>query len=205
MGTTIGATAAGDPTANCQEPIDAGGVFYTIVGTGASITLSTCNNGTAFDTKLFVYTGGCGTYNCVDGNDDAGSCRVNPYASTVTFNSVLGTSYLVFVTGFLDETGPFTLSSVCSTVTSTSAPAAQSQFSVWPNPVAGKSTLHVTLAKPAAHGTLILHTILGQPVSTHDFKGGETEMTTTGLSSGTYLLTLQVDGRAPSVRRVVVE
>jgi hypothetical protein len=204
-GTTIGATAGGDPTANCLEPVDAGGVFYSIVGTGGNITLSTCNAGTAFDTKLFVYSGGCRVYACEAANDDVASCRDNPYASTVTFSSVLGTSYLVFVTGFEDETGPFTLSSACGTATSTAAAAAKSEFSVWPNPVAGNSALHVTLAKPAARATLTLRTVLGQPVRTHSFKGSDAELATTGLASGTYLLTLQVDGRAPSVRRVVVE
>jgi hypothetical protein len=203
-GTTIGATAIGDPTADCFEPIDGGGVFYTITGTGNSITLSTCNSGTAYDSKLFVYSGSCTGLTCVAGNDDAGSCQANSLASRVSFNSVLGTSYTIFVSGFLDETGPFTLSAVCSTTTSTTV-AAKSEFSVWPNPVAGKTALHVTLVKPAANASFTLRTILGQVVSTHSFRGKEAELATTGLASGTYLLTVQVDGRAPSVRRVVVE
>ena len=54
-------------------------MLYTIPGTGASITVSTCNTGTSFDTKLFVFSGACGTYTCVGGNDDAASCSVSSH------------------------------------------------------------------------------------------------------------------------------
>ena len=281
-GTTIGATAAGDPTANCTETVDAGGVFYRIAGTGGSITVSTCNAGTGFDTKLFVYSGGCGTYTCVGGNDDAPVCNLNSTASAVTFNSVAGTSYLVFVTGYQTEVGPFGLSATCgpvvaalspssgpvgtavtltgtnfggatavvlngvavagftvvnpttltftvptgattgtvvvtgpggpsngsaftvSVVTAT-APSARSEFSVWPNPVGGQGALHVTLATPAARAYLTLHNVVGQLLLSRSFGGGSTEVPTAGLAPGTYLLSVQAEGRAPSVRRVVVE
>lgn len=112
-GTTVGATATDDPTGSCTVRVDAGGVFYSIAGTGASITVSTCGAGTNYDSKLFVYSGTCGAYVCVGGNDDAGgSCGE---ASAVTFNSVVGTSYLIFVSGYLTETGNFVLSATCAT------------------------------------------------------------------------------------------
>ena len=113
-GTTIGATAAGDPTISCGgETVDAGGVFYSIVGTGASITISTCGAATTFDSKLFVYSGTCGNYTCVAGNDDAGGTCSN--ASLVTFNTLAGTNYLIFVSGFENAVGAFTLRATCVT------------------------------------------------------------------------------------------
>jgi hypothetical protein len=112
-GSTVGATDAGDPTSTCNTGIDSGGVFYAITGTGTSITVSTCNSGTDFDTKLFVYTGSCGSYTCIDGNDDDSNCAASE-ASSVTFSSVAGTTYLVFVSGFLDEAGTFELSATCA-------------------------------------------------------------------------------------------
>ncbi|MFC7668168.1 IPT/TIG domain-containing protein [Hymenobacter humi] len=213
------------------------------MGTGGSITLSTCSATTTFDSKLFVFTGSCGNYTCVDGNDDDASCGSNGTASAVTFNSIAGASYLVFVTGYQDESGPFTISATCAppapvlaalspasgpvgtvvtltgtdftgatsltlngvsisgytvvnagtltfsvpagastgnivvttpggssnpqafTVTTVTAAtnAARSEFSVWPNPVAGKGTLHIKLALPAAKASLTLRTVLGQP------------------------------------------
>ncbi|GAC1591314.1 MAG: hypothetical protein NVS3B25_10650 [Hymenobacter sp.] len=204
-GTTLGATAASDPTGSCVETIDQGGVFYRIVGTGASITVSTCSAATAFDTKLFVYSGTCGSYVCVDGNDDAANCAANSMASTLTFAAAAGTEYLVFVSGYDTEAGSFTLSATCAPLTPTATTAAtRSEFSVWPNPVAGKGALHVALAAPAK-ATLTLWNVLGQLVSTRTFSGSSAELATQGLAAGTYLLTVQVEGRSPGIRRVVVE
>jgi len=105
-GTTNGATTTGDPTGSCgatgvtAQP----GVFYSFTGTGAIVTVSTCSGptATAGDTKLFVYSGPCGTYTCVGGSDDIGTgvCSANGAASAVTFASVAGTQYLIFVQGF---------------------------------------------------------------------------------------------------------
>ena len=285
-GTTLLATATGDPTGNCTESIDGGGVFYAITGTGSAITLSTCDPTTDFDTKLFVYSGSCGSYVCVDGNDDANSCSANSTASEVTFPSVAGQRYLVFVSGFGNSAGNFLLTATCVnqpapaiaalqpasgpvgtvvvltgtnltgatgvtvngvrvtglvvssgsslrfavpagattgpvvvsttggisngltfTVTSglATAQALQTEFSVWPNPVAGHGTLHVALATATSAAQATLRNVLGQLVATRSFSGTGTELLTAGLASGTYLLTVQAAGRVPSVQRVVVE
>ncbi len=449
-GSTVGSTDTGDPTASCVTTVNAGGVLYSITGTGAAITLTTCNAATDFDTKLFVYSGTCGTYTCVTGNDDSRTCTANTSASTVTFNSVFGTSYFVFVSGFQSETGNFALTTTCAaapapatitslapntgpiasdvvvtgtnftgatrvtfngttatnfavidaqtitvsvpngattgdvvvykgngipsngvlftvttpvptisriapasgpigtnvtltgtgfggatsitfngvpataygvssatsmtaivpagattgnvvvttpggtsndilftvvppapvvaslspatgpagtavtltgtnftgatsltlngvvinnftvvnattitftiptgsttgaivvtttggsssgntftvTVATASARANQTEFSVWPNPVAGKGTLHVALTASTAKASATLRNVLGQTVATRTFSGSTTEISTANLATGTYLLTVQVDGRAPSIQRVVVE
>ena len=285
-GTTLQATATGDPTGNCNEHVDAGGVFYTIMGTGSPITVSTCAAATDYDTKLFVYSGTCGSYVCVDGNDDDSSCTTNSTASGVTFPSVAGQSYLVFVSGYSQDAGNFLLSATCvnqpapvitalqpasgpvgtivtltgsnltgatsvavngtrvSTLTVSSgtslrftvpagattgpvvvtttggvsnrvtftvtsglatAQALQTEFSVWPNPVAGSGTLHVGLATATNAARATLRNVLGQLVATRAFSGSGTELPTTGLAAGTYLLTVQAADRAPSVQRVVVE
>ena len=284
-GTLVGVTAFGDPTATCNTvTIEGGGVFYTLVGTGTSITLSTCNAGTTFDTKLFVYTGTCGSYTCVTANDDV-TCAARQYASSLTFNSVLGTTYRIFVTGYQGATGTFVLSMTCAppaptvaslsptsgaagttvTITGTNftgatavtlngvaitgftvvnattitftvptgattgpvvvttpggtstgttftvttptatANANKSEFSVWPNPVAGKGTLHVALTTSATKASATLRNVLGQTVATRTFSGSTTDLSMAGLASGTYLLTVQMDGRTPSIQRVVVE
>jgi len=367
-GSTLGSTATGDPTASCGgETVDGGGVFYTITGTGASITVSTCNAGTTYDTKLFVYSGTCNAYTCVGGNDDAAGCSfAQGFASSVTFNSTAGTTYYVFVSGYGGATGAFNLSTTCATpppaptitslapnagpiasgmqingtnftgvtrvtfngtsasyfvvdaqtilatvpntttgnvvvtnaggpsngvlftvttpqptlttvnptsgnigttitltgtgfggatsvtfngraattfnvssatsmtavvptgattgnvvvttpggttngvlftvnTASATASANNTEFSVWPNPVAGKQNIHVTLTTAAAVGHATLRNVLGQTVATGTFSGKTTEMSTTGLASGTYLLTVQTDSHNPTIRRVVVE
>ncbi len=124
-GTTVNSTSTGDPTATCGgESISAaaGGVFYTFTGTGGSVTVSTCNVGTTYDTKLFVFSGGCGVYTCVGGNDDVTCATSSPanQASTVTFASALGTAYLIYVSGFnAAARGPFVLTVNCANVAPT--------------------------------------------------------------------------------------
>ena len=286
-GTTLDATATGDPTTTCGASVSGGGVFYSIAGTGGSITVSTCNAATSFDTKLFVYLGTCGAYTCVAGNDDDDQCTASAVASSVSFGSVLGTKYFIFVSGYKGETGTFVLSATCAspsptptitglspangpvgtlvtltgtnftgataltlngvaiagfavvnattitftlpagattgnvvvttpsgasagsaftvTTVTAAANATRSEFSVWPNPVAGKATLHISLTVPAVHASFALRNVLGQLMSTGTFSGSTTALPTAGLAGGTYLLTVQVDGRSPIIRRVVVE
>ena len=124
-GTTVGATATGDPSTTCAAgspltPSPSPGVFYSFAGNGQLVTVSTCSGptATAGDTKLFVYSGSCGTLTCVGSNDDIGttSCGTNSRASIVTFPTVTGTTYYVFVQFFslTTATGPFGLSLICA-------------------------------------------------------------------------------------------
>jgi hypothetical protein len=64
--------------------------------------------GSTYDTKLFVYTGLCGELECLTGNDDFGGLQ-----SQVSFESVAGTYYYVFVTGFGSSSGDYTISINC--------------------------------------------------------------------------------------------
>ena len=205
-GTTEGATATGDPTATCGTSVDQGGVFYYLIGTGAAVQLTTCSAATNFDTKLHVFTGNCGgPYTCITGNDDASgpTCSANSTASTVNFITTLGTRYLVMVSGWDTEVGNFTLRTACAALATKDAAA--TAFQVWPNPAGSQAAFHVTLPAATAAGTATLRNVLGQRVAERTFSGSSTEVSTAGLTAGTYLLTVQVAGQAPAVRRVVVE
>jgi|GEM_PF-271788 len=89
-------------------------------------------------------------------------------------------------------------------VTATTAGSA-TQFSVWPNPATKHGVLHIALSAPANTATLTLHTLLGQVVSTRSFSGSATDLPTTELAAGTYLLTVQAASQASTTLRVVVE
>jgi hypothetical protein len=82
------------------------GVWYTFVGNGGDATLSTDNPSTNFDTEIMVYTGSCGAFTCVGGDDDGGS----GLTSRLTFTTTPGTTYLVFVDGNTGDKGTFVLS-----------------------------------------------------------------------------------------------
>ena len=113
-GTTILATTAGDPTARCGTTITAPGVWYVFIGTGSTVTADLCTNLT-YDTKLNIFSSptACGALTCVNGNDNA---RGNPpcgLGSRVTFTTVSGTYYYLFVSGRGTATGTFTLNISC--------------------------------------------------------------------------------------------
>jgi len=115
--TTTGATtdATSDtPFPDCGESIDAPGVWYLVTGNGRTITASTCNAGTNYDTKLHVYCANCEFPVCIGANDDrdvdcpdAGSFQ--GLTSEVTWCSREGDVYLIFVSGFGGDTGNFGL------------------------------------------------------------------------------------------------
>ncbi len=111
-GQTIAGATTGNSDSNPPACGGAGdgaspGVWYSVVGTGASITASTCGSG--FDTQVAIYSGTCTALTCVAGNDDA--CGLQ---STVTWNSTLGTTYYIYVDGFGSASGSFTLSVTCA-------------------------------------------------------------------------------------------
>jgi len=95
--------ATDDATATCGTTAPGHGMWYTVVGTGNTITATTCSVNTTFDTKIQVFCD-CVSMFCVGGNDD--DCGLQ---STVTWCSSLGQSYYIHVGGFSTATGTFEL------------------------------------------------------------------------------------------------
>lgn len=101
------ATATADAVTGCATTLNtAPGVWYTFAGDGSLTTLSLC--GSAFDTKIGVFSGTCGTLTCVTSNDDF--CGLQ---SQVTFSANVGTTYYVLVTAFSTNSGNYTLARTC--------------------------------------------------------------------------------------------
>jgi hypothetical protein len=80
------------------------GVWYTVVGTGTSVTASLCSDGTNFDTRMFVYEGSCGALLCVVADDDF--CNRE---SSATWDAADGLEYFILVGGFGSAVGNFEL------------------------------------------------------------------------------------------------
>jgi hypothetical protein len=97
-GPTIGAT--GQDVTSCAFN-DANDVWlsYTPVASGA-VTISTCNEGTDFDTTLAVFDG-CGGVELACNDDFCG------FQSQVTVNMTAGTRYLIRVAGYNGATGQY--------------------------------------------------------------------------------------------------
>lgn len=115
-GTTLGTTIDAVPT--CDTPLNtAGGVWYTVVGTGGNISVALCGSG--YDTKVGVFTTpDCATFTCVEGNNNdtdpngLNQCT-NALHSSLSFASTLGTTYYILVTGNGTSTGNFTMEVTC--------------------------------------------------------------------------------------------
>lgn len=104
FGATVDATADLFAPSPCGTPVSAPGVWYTVAGTGNTLTASLCNGFTTYDTQLNVYCGSCGSLSCIGGNDD--TCGLQ---SQVSWCSTAGEIYYVLVQGFGGQTGPFQL------------------------------------------------------------------------------------------------
>lgn len=96
---------------------------FRVIGTGNTITASTCNDGNTstgsadYDSKISVFNS-CG---CEAGNDDVGVpgcgedsevglCVCADFSSQVSFDSIDGEEYTIFIHGFGGAAGSFELS-----------------------------------------------------------------------------------------------
>lgn len=105
-GSTLNATI--DQAPDCSLAIPRYGVWYTFVGSGSPVALSTCGGTTNYDTQIGVYSGTCAQLVCVAGNNNFCGRQ-----SRVTFNAAAGTRYYIWVTGVIDARGNFSLSMSC--------------------------------------------------------------------------------------------
>ena len=76
----------------------------------STITLSTINSLTNYDTYLKVFTGSCGNLSCVAFNDDIPGTS---FQSQVVFEAQAGTTYFIRVGGFASQQGTFGLTFEC--------------------------------------------------------------------------------------------
>lgn len=109
MGMTIGSTFAS--TISFEAPVcstffsQAPGIWYRVVGTGASLRASTCDPETDFDTLISVYHGACDTLQCV--NTDDNSCGLQ---ASVAWTALESETYYIYVHGRLQSSvGRFAL------------------------------------------------------------------------------------------------
>lgn len=100
--TNIGETSA--PVNTCGSFIStAGGVWFTWLGDGSDMTVSSCNPASSpvWDTEIQVFSGAtCAALTCVGGNDDGVSAGCGGLLSEYTFTSVTGTRYYALLTPF---------------------------------------------------------------------------------------------------------
>lgn len=98
-GTTVNATVESPSPGTCGTSLSQPGVWYSVVGNGNQLGADLCST-SAWDSKIFVYSGSCGAWSCVTGNDDGGPMCSSSAAASVTWCSVPSTTYYILVTGY---------------------------------------------------------------------------------------------------------
>ncbi len=92
-----------------------------------------------------------------------------------------------------------------TTALGTKASTAAGVFLAYPNPVASGQGINVVLAQTSKLATYTLRNTLGQAVASGTFSSMLTTVPTTGLSAGTYLLTVQPVGERAVTSRVALQ
>jgi hypothetical protein len=110
LGSTGATTSTGtyEGTTTCGVAQSQPGVWYSVGGvTGATFLASLCQNATAFDTRISVYSGTCTSLVCIGGNDSNGpGCSGSP--ASFAWPTTTGVTYYIKVHGNTG-TGTFTL------------------------------------------------------------------------------------------------
>ena len=112
-GSTTTATVDEPPDIDCGTSVTAPGVWYSVIGTGNTMTASTCNDGDPatgganYDTKISVYCADCEVKECIGGQDDATGC--SGFSTQFSWPTNPGQTYKVMVHGFSSATGDFDL------------------------------------------------------------------------------------------------
>lgn len=113
IASNILATNTGAPTACASGGSNptGKGVWYTFVGTGQILTISTDNAGTNFNTRVNIYSATtvpfCSNLVCIGGADGGGN------GADFTFTSTNGTNYYIYVSGVGAAEGQFEIDLTC--------------------------------------------------------------------------------------------
>lgn len=111
-GSTVGATKQDLEPCNRLRSPTSPLVWYTVVGTGNELTVTTCFPETELDTQVSVYSGSCDEgLVCLAQNDDAinPKCEENSLASRVSFPSEHGVTYYIVVHAIANRVGSFSI------------------------------------------------------------------------------------------------
>ncbi|MDB4299223.1 T9SS type A sorting domain-containing protein, partial [Flavobacteriaceae bacterium] len=105
----------GAPEEDCGTGLDtAPGAWHTLtIPADGDYTVTVNTVGSAFDTKLGIFSGSCDALVCVDGNDDIGGGVLQ---SEVTFVGTASETYILYVTGFAANAGVYNLNVACELI-----------------------------------------------------------------------------------------
>ena len=112
-GDTSNFTNTGAPEEACGTTLNtAPGAWHTLtIPADGDYNVTVDTFGSAFDTKLGVFSGSCDALVCVGGNDDTGGLQ-----SEVSFVGTASETYILYVTGFATNAGVYNLNVACELI-----------------------------------------------------------------------------------------
>ncbi|MFT6503366.1 MAG: hypothetical protein ACJASQ_003501 [Crocinitomicaceae bacterium] len=106
LGSTIPDVSTGTGEGTCGTTDGtAGTVWYSVVGDGSTWTAEAVTTTGEYDTKIWVFTGTCGSLTCVTGDDDSGTGSL----SLVSFATAASTTYYIVIGGSGTAEGAYQL------------------------------------------------------------------------------------------------
>ena len=191
------ATNSGGFTLTCGDSGSMNdGVWYTVVGDGADISITVSPTGTVFDPQIGVYTGTCGSFTCV-GSVDSGFAGGSETYTIV--GSVVGTTYKINIgdySGFTDNPEGAFVIDVSTTLSNSSFDNAN--FKLYPNPV--KDILNLSYSNKI--DSVKVMNILGQDVLVKSVGTNQSQIDMSQLTSGTYLVKVTSDNQVKTIKVV---
>jgi len=207
-GATITATTYGSTNADALtlcEPIGGGGlctnggdgftnfglgVWYVYTSTTSeTITISTENVATNFDTELQVWSGSCGALTCIGSDDDSGDGS-NGEDSILCWQSTGSAldpvDYYIYVDGDSSDRGDFVLTLNTDQSTASNEAFEQFDFSIYPNPI--KNTLSIDSQEIITKVTIF--NLLGQEVKSINPYTNNVSVDINNLEAGIYIIKL---------------
>src|SRR3990167_2205360 len=109
---TYSGSTVGSSFENSCDEYDAGDVWFSFTPTESmTVLISLCGPGTNYDTFLYLVSGECSSYECLEVSDD--DCDSNS-GSALMYNLQAGVRYLTIVSGYSDKVGSYELNVVSS-------------------------------------------------------------------------------------------
>ena len=106
LGSTIGDVSTGTGEGTCGTTDGgAGTIWYSIVGDGSTWTAEAVTTTGQYNTKIWVFSGACGSLVCVTGDDDSGTGTL----SMASFATLTDSTYYIVIGGNALEEGAYQL------------------------------------------------------------------------------------------------
>lgn len=181
---------------NCDSGMN-DGVWYTFtVGVTGDVSIS-LTGVTGWDPEIAVYSGGCGSFTCVDSMDDGGEGD----NETLDLAALAPGQYWINIGQYSASMdgleGPLTIS-LSGTATLGNTQFDMTSFKAYPNPV--KNVLNLSYSTEIS--SVEVYNMLGQKVLTKTLNVVQGQIDMSNLNAGNYMVKVTTEGLTKTIKVV---